>query len=499
VKSEIGTGGLVMRIAKKLTFGLFLSIALMGMLFYGPVLERGLSEKDCRVARHVVPEAGARAVTEDLPDVIERVVPAVVNISSKRIVETRAQHPFLSDPLFRQFFEDYFRRFDIPPEQIQENLGSGVIISRDGYILTNNHLVGQADEVLVTLPDKRQFDAEIVGTDRRTDVAVLKIETEDLPTIAIGDSDLLRLGEIVVAIGYPFRIGQTVTKGIVSALNRGNLQLVDYENFIQTDAAINPGNSGGALINANGELIGINTAILSRTGGSQGIGFAIPINMANGVKEKILRDGRVIRGWLGVLPQDLDPQMAELFDIDVTEGVVITEIVEGSPAEGGGMERDDIVVEYDGKQVRDSAAFRNMVAATDPGESIEVEIIRDGKRQELTIEIGEQEEPEGAATEEQTEAVSPLFTGVSLEVVEDYHRRRLELPRDMEGLLVTEVDPTSRAAEGGLAGGDVIIEINRRRVASIDDFNDIMDRSRKDKVLLLVYRGGQHFYIVVRS
>jgi len=446
--------------------------------------------------------AQAEPAPEQLPDVIERVVPAVVNISSKRVVQRQANHPYMSDPFFRRFFEDYFRRFDIPTEQVQTNLGSGVIVSDEGYILTNNHLVGDADEVLVRLPDKREYTAQIVGTDERTDVAVLKIEADDLPKVPIGDSDILRLGQTVIAIGYPFQVGQTVTKGIVSALNRGSLGLTQYENFIQTDAAINPGNSGGALINEQGELIGINTAILSRSGGNQGIGFAIPISMAKDVMEKILRDGRVIRGWLGVLPQDIDPQMAEFFDADVREGVVITEVVEDSPADKAGIERDDIVVAFDGKPVRDRAAFMNIVAAADPGKKVDVEIIRDGKKKHLTVEIGEREAGEVASGRMERDEISPLFTGVSLEVLEDYHRRRFEIPRDIQGLIVTEVDPSSKAAAGGLDAGDVIIEINRQKVTDIGDFNGILERSRKDKVLLLVYRPGRpggKIYLMIRS
>jgi serine protease Do len=489
---------LTMRINYKTTGGVLVLVVVAGMFLSGVIAGNRLPRGGFGFAS----VAHAQPVEEDLPDVIERVVPAIVNISSKRVVQAQEGHPYMSDPFFRRFFEDYFRRFDMPAEQVQTNLGSGVIVSSDGYILTNNHLVGNADEVLVRLPDKREFDAEIVGTDERTDVAVLKIKADNLPTVPIGDSDILRLGESVIAIGYPFSVGQTVTKGIVSALNRSNLRLTDYENFIQTDAAINPGNSGGALINTKGELIGINTAILSRTGGSQGIGFAIPISMANGVMEKILRDGRVIRGWLGVLPQDIDPQMAELFDTDVTEGVVITEVVDDSPAEKAGIERDDIVVTFDGKPVRDGRAFRNMVAATDPGRKIDIEIIRNGRTKRMTVEIGEQESGEVAADREEPVAVSPLFTGVSIEVVEDFHRRRFELPRGMEGLIVTEVGPASNAAESGLAVGDVIIEINRRKVKSIDDFQSILERSRKDIVLLLVYRPGRpggHVYLTIRS
>lgn len=490
-----------MKITWKTTGGMLALVVMAGMFLSGVFAgNRLLMTREVNLG--FSSQAYAAPVEENLPDVIERVVPAVVNISSKRVVQARTGRPYMSDPFFRRFFEDYFRRFDMPTEQVQENLGSGVIVSSEGYILTNNHLVGNADEVLVRLPDKREFDAEIVGSDERTDVAVLKIKADNLPTVPIGDSDILRLGESVIAIGYPFRVGQTVTKGIVSALNRGNLQLTQYENFIQTDAAINPGNSGGALINTRGELIGINTAILSRTGGSQGIGFAIPISMANGVMEKILRDGRVIRGWLGVLPQDIDPQMAELFDADVTEGVVITEIVEDSPAEEAGIERDDIVITLDGKPVRDGMAFRNMVAAIDPGRKVDIEVIRDGRTKRMTVEIGEQESGEVAADREEPEAVSPLFTGVSLEVVEDFHRRRFELPRGMEGIMVTEVEPASNAAESGLAAGDVIIEINRMKVASIEDFHSILKKSRKDKVLLLVYRPGRpggHIYLMIRS
>jgi serine protease Do len=488
-----------MRITWKAAGG-FLVLIITGMVLSGLIGGNRISGSNNGPG--IAYAAQTESMAEDLPDVIERVVPAVVNISSKRVVQSQAGHPYMSDPFFRRFFEDYFRRFDIPTEQVQTNLGSGVIVSSEGYILTNNHLVGNADEVLVTLPDKREFNAEIVGTDERTDVAVLKIRAEDLPTVPLGDSDILRLGQTVIAIGYPFQVGQTVTSGIVSALNRGSLGLTQYENFIQTDAAINPGNSGGALINARGELIGINTAILSRTGGNQGIGFAIPISMANGVMEKILRDGRVIRGWLGVMPQDVDPQMAELFDADVTEGVVITEVVEDSPAAKAGIERDDIVISFDGKPVRDGVAFRNMVAATDPGEKVDVEVIREGKTKHMTIEIGEQESGEIAADREKPEEVWPLFTGVSLEVVEDFHRRRFELPRDIEGLIVTEVEPASNAAESGLAVGDVIVEMNRRRVTNIDDFHNILERSRKDKVLLLVYRPGRpggHIYLMIRS
>ena len=477
-----------------------LVLLVMSVFLSGMVLENRLNRTTGSGGGHIVPIAHAQErFEEELPDVIERIVPAVVNISSKKVVEVRGSHPLMQDPFFRRFFEDYFNRYDLPRERVERNLGSGVIVSSDGYILTNNHLVGEADRVLVTFPDKREFDAEIVGSDPRTDVAVLKIEANDLPTVPIGDSDGLRLGQTVVAIGYPFGVGQTVTKGIVSATSRAGLRLVDYEDFIQTDAAINPGNSGGALINAQGELVGINTAILSRSGGSQGIGFAISINMARDVMEKIIEHGRVVRGWLGVAPQDLDPQMAELFGVEGADGVVVTQVVEDSPADKGGLEREDIIVRFGSEKVADSIAFRRIVANVEPGSSVEIEVLRDGKSKTLEVEIGELEEAVRQEEKWEDEDASPLFVGVSIEVLDDYRRRELNLPRDMNGLIVTEVDPTSSAAEAGLTEGDVIVEINRRNVNSIGDFNEIMERSREDKVLLLVYRGGGHSYIVIKS
>ena len=302
-----------------------------------------------------------------------------------------------------------------------------------------------------------------------------------------------------MAIGYPFGVGQTVTKGIVSATSRAGLRLTDYEDFIQTDAAINPGNSGGALINTRGELVGINTAILSRSGGSQGIGFAISINMAREVMEKIIKHGRVVRGWLGVAPQDLDQQMAELFEVEGTDGIVITQVVEDSPAEKGGLERDDIIIRFDDQEVQGVIAFRRIVANIEPGSSVEIEVLRDGKKKTLDVEIGELEEAGRQEERWEDDASSPLFVGVSIEVLDDYHRRDLDVPRELSGLIVTEVDPTSYAAEAGLSPGDVIVEINRRKVESIGDFNTVMERSRDDKVLLLVYRGGGHLYIVIKS
>lgn len=439
---------------------------------------------------------------EDIPDIIEKVVPAVVNISSKKVVTTEGGvPPFMSDPFLRRFFgDDWQRFFNIPRERVERNLGSGVIVTEDGFILTNNHLVEQAEEIEVVLLDEREFDAKIVGTDPRTDVAVLKIDASGLPTVPIGRSSDLRLGQVILAIGYPFGIGQTVTKGIISALGRSNLNLVDYENFIQTDAAINPGNSGGAMINTRGELIGVNTAILSSSGRNMGIGFAIPIDLANSVMESIIHHGRVIRGYLGVWLQDIDPQMAEEFGLEEARGVIISEVKDGGPADKGGVKAGDVVLTYQGKQVDDMTQFRNMVSTTEPGSKIDIGVFRERKEKRLSIDVGEYPDEEGESTEKKSEEVaSPLLLGVGLETLSNYYRRQLNIPSRIEGVIVTEIDENSPAAESGIAEGDVIIEVNRKPVRDLEDFKKIVSQSEKDRYLMFIYRRGRTFYRILKD
>jgi len=434
-------------------------------------------------------------------DIVEKAVPAVVNISSKKVVKTNVGvSPFFSDPLFRQFFGDeFFRRFNVPRERVERSLGSGVIVTSDGYILTNNHLVGKAEEVQVFLPDGREFDAKIVGTDPKSDVAVIKIDAKDLPTLPLGDSSKLRLGDVVLAIGYPFGIGQTVTMGIVSALGRSNLKIVDYEDFIQTDAAINPGNSGGALINTKGELVGINTAILSRSGGYQGIGFAIPINMAQTIMESIIKYGRVIRGWLGVVIQNMTPQMADVFGLKNAEGVIISDVQKDSPAEKGGIERGDVVISYNGKKVKNITKFREMVAGTKPGTKVEIVVLRDGKEKKLRVKIGEAPSKKEVASVTEGESGFPeVLKGLEFDDITSYYRKNFDIPDDVDGVVITGVSPGSRGAEAGLREGDVIIEVNRIRVRDMDDFTSALRRLKGNKVLLLVFRNGTHFYVLIR-
>ena len=430
---------------------------------------------------------------EELPDIIERVTPAVVNISSKRMVKTS----LTSDPYFRDFFRRFFR--DLPSERVQRNLGSGVIVDSKGYLLTSNHLVSEAEEIKVTLPDKREFDAEIVGTDSQSDVAVIKIEGENLPVLPTGNSDRLRLGQTVLAIGNPFSVGQSVTKGIVSALGR-TLQMpnINYQDFIQTDAAINPGNSGGALVNIRGELVGINTAIVSRSGGSQGIGFAIPINLATSIMESIIEHGYVVRGYLGVFPQNVSPGMASVFGLSGTDGALISEVAKDTPADKAGFKSGDVVVTFNGEKVKDSNEFRRMVADVTPGREVEVEIIRDGERKKLEVKIEERPGAEREAEEDHAGG-SQLFVGVGLRNLNDYLRNRLNIPDDIRGVVVTEISGTSPAAEAGLQEGDVIVEINRTRIENIEDMRDLLDSVDAKSVVVRIFRDDHYYYLEIED
>ena len=398
----------------------------------------------------------------------------------------------MDDPFWRRFFNG-------PSEQEQNNLGSGVIVSRDGYILTNNHLVGGAREVTVLLHDGRELEAEVVGADARSDVAVIKIEEGDLPEITLGSSAGLRLGETVLAIGYPFGIGETVTKGIISAQGRA-LKLVEYEDFIQTDAAINPGNSGGALINDKGELIGINTAIASRSGGSQGIGFAIPIDFARSIMEKLIKDGRVVRGYVGVYPDEVTADMVEYFDLQGKEGVLVTNVGADTPAEKAEIKRGDVIVEFDGKKITGVDQFRMLAADATPGEKVDVVLVREGRKKTVSLEVGEKPgEASGQAVEKNAEAISPLFLGVGLQNLRDEYRESLGLPDDVSGVIITDVQRGTPAAKAGLRRGDVIVEVDKKQIENLDDFRKVMDDYKKDKVMVVIFRGGGYFYTMIRK
>ena len=336
---------------------------------------------------------GVAGPTQPFIGVAKQVKAAVVNISSVKKPHTKREgergNSFFDDPLFRRFFGEEFERRMPAPRNREQGLGSGVIISSDGYIITNNHVVEQADVLTVALPDKRTFKATVVGTDPKTDLAVLKIDASNLPVLPWGDSAQLQVGELVVAVGNPFGLTQTVTMGIISAVGRANVGIVDYEDFIQTDAAINPGNSGGALANLKGELIGINTAIFSQSGGYMGIGFAIPSTMAKSIFQSLVTHGKVVRGWIGVSIQEVTPDLAKQFGTSETTGALVADVLEDSPASKAKFERGDIIINYNGASVRDPAHLRALVADTAPGTTVHVSVLRENTPKELRVKIEE--------------------------------------------------------------------------------------------------------------
>ncbi len=430
-----------------------------------------------------------------LAEVAESVKPSVVNISTTKVVTLR-EHPlrdFFDDPFFRRFFGDDF--FFGPKRKYKStSLGSGVIVREDGYILTNNHVIRDADEILVKLVDKREFKGKVIGTDPRTDLAVIKIDAKGLPAIKIGDSDALKVGELVMAIGNPFGLSHTITMGIVSAVGRSNVGVADYEDFIQTDAAINPGNSGGALVNVRGELVGINTAIFSTSGGYMGIGFAIPSNMARVVMESIIKYGKVIRGWLGVTIQDVTPEIAKHFGLKERAGALVTDVVKDSPADRAGFKRGDVIIEFDGRPVEDSRNLRNMVANTPPGTRVQVRVLRDGKERILNVVLGEFPEKVMA----RKGGYENVLKGVYVQDLTDDIRKKLDIPERVKGVIVTEIEPDSPAF-GVLKRNDVIQEVDRKPITSVDDYEKVVSEIGADEsVLLLVYREGGYIYITIK-
>ncbi len=435
-------------------------------------------------------------LSASLSEVADVVSPSVVNISTTRTV-SMGNNPFgelFNDPFFRRFFGDGFRPYGPKRKYKSSALGSGVIVSDDGYILTNNHVVKDADEIKVFLSDRREFKGKVIGTDPKTDLAVIKIDAQDLPAIKIGESDDLKVGEVVIAIGNPFGLNQTITMGIVSAVGRSNVGIADYEDFIQTDAAINPGNSGGALVNTRGELVGINTAIFSTSGGYMGIGFAIPSDMAKAVMQSIVKYGKVIRGWLGVTIQRLTPELAESFDIKEDKGALVTDVVKDSPADKAGFRRGDLIIEFDGKDVADETALRNMVANTPPGKTVQVRIVREGRERILTVTLGEYPETAMAGRAH----YSNVMSGVYVQELTPELRASLDIPGKVEGVLVSNVDEES-PAHGVLRRNDVIQEINRKAIKGLDDYREVVSKiGPDDGVLLLVYRAGGYIYVTIR-
>lgn len=419
-----------------------------------------------------------------LAPMLKQVNPAVVNISTYSTRET-SYNPLLNDPFFRKFFDipDQAQPQPEAPRKRQQSAGSGVIVDADdGIVMTNYHVIRNADEVNVSLVDGRSYEARIVGTDPELDIAILEIDATELTEVGFADSSLLEVGDFVVAIGNPFGLGQTVTTGIVSALGRSGLGIEGYENFIQTDASINPGNSGGALVNLKGELVGINTAIISPAGGNVGIGFAIPVNMAESSMRQIIKYGEVRRGRIGVGIQDITPDLRDAFDLGKGEfGVLVTHVLEESPAASAGIRSGDIIVEVDGKATHSSAQLRSRIGVREIGDEVQLTLLRNGDTLQLSVEIGA-----ARVQQAQVEELAPLLQGL-----------RIENNPDGDGVLVVAVAPNSAAAYSGLRAGDVIVGANRRSVYDLKSLQAALQLN-PTSVLLRVDRNGGSLFIVIR-
>jgi len=428
------------------------------------------------------PYLALESISNSIADIAEKVGPAVVNIDTVRMVNT--QFPFFEDPRSRRI---------IP----QKGAGSGFIINQEGYILTNEHVVRKADKIKITLSDGREFDGEVIGSDVTSDTAIVKIQADHLPTVTLGDSDKLRVGQIVIAIGNPYGLQQTVTMGVVSAKGRsipagtgGSI----YRNFIQTDTAINPGNSGGPLLNIGGEVVGINTAIIPY---AQGIGFAIPVNIAKRNIDDLINLGKVRRSWLGVYIQDVTPEIAEQFGLSEAKGVLVGDVIEGSPAEEAGMERGDVIVKVNDEEVNSPEELQDKIRGIEIGKKANVEIVRNGKEISFVVKIGEMPtlEEEG---EYPKEKVFSVQTGLKVEAVTSEIAKKLELPR-VEGLVITEVIPGSSADDMGLQSGDVILGANRMEMSSIDEWEGLINKLEPgDTLLLLLFRNQRTYYVPIK-
>ncbi len=464
---------------------------------------------------------GLAGFSGSIADVAERVVPSVVNLS---VTRARKEGPGQVDmrdldPMLRQFFfgpGGHGRGPGMPgsPRSPEHSLGSGVIVGADGLVLTSAHVVERADRVEVTLHDGREVDATVIGTDPRSDLAALRIDRKDatgLVALPMGDSTKLRLGEVVLAVGNPFGVGQTVTMGIVSGTRRSALGIVDYEDFIQTDAAINPGNSGGALVDMRGQLVGINTAILSRSGGNQGVGFAIPTSMIQPILKSLVATGKVTRGWLGVAIQELDRDLAQALGLKAGEGVLVADVEADTPAARAGLERGDVVRAIDGEKMTSSAALRNKVASIAPGTTARLEVLRDGKVRTVDVTLGTLPEDDKVADARArdgqrdsgdrgaVESEGDLLGGARLGALSPAMRRRLEVPSSVKGGVVIErVAPGSGAARLGLRPGDVVVEVDRKPVRSPGELRE-RSRAAKDDVVVVVIREGRSLYLAGRK
>ena len=448
-------------------------------------------------------ESRAPQFNQVFAEVAEKVVPTVVSIHSAKVEQVQFDpfDWFFGNPWDEQNPNQNPRQAPRQQERRIEGVGSGVIVSSDGYILTNNHVVEGSDDLTVTLSDNRELSAKIVGTDPPTDIAVIKVEgASNLPVAHLGDSDKLRIGEMVLAIGSPFQLSETVTMGIISALGRNRTYINDYENFIQTDAAINPGNSGGPLVDMNGSVVGINSAIYSRVGANNGVGFAIPINMAKEIIDVLLTEGHVSRGYLGVGINDIDTDVASSLKVDANSGALVVSVQDGTPAQKAGLTPYDIITHVNGERVKSSQELRNKVAMIKPGNKASFTVLRDGKEKSYTLTLadrdnyvnreGDNSSPEGESNSEKT--------GLTLHNITPDFAQRYNLDENISGVLILAVNPTGPGARARLREGDVILEANRQKVESVAEFNRIVATADTDTILLRVQRSGNAFLAALK-
>ncbi|MGD8394393.1 MAG: Do family serine endopeptidase [Candidatus Eiseniibacteriota bacterium] len=457
----------------------------------------GVTEESVTTARQL-----ADGLSAAFEHASEAVGPSVVPIFAEAVVSKQAGPPTLMLP-HGLFGDDFFRRFfgavpDGGAPRTVHSLGSGVVVSEDGYILTNNHVVDGASKLTVVLEDGSKHEARVVGTDPPSDLAVIQVDAEDLHPARLGDSEAIKVGQWVIAVGNPYQLLHTVTAGIISARGRSSIGLADYEDFIQTDASINPGNSGGALANLDGEVIGINTAISSPSGGNVGIGFAIPISMAHGIMEQLVENGSVSRGYLGLMPQDIDPALASALGLDTTRGVLVGDVPDEGPAAEAGMRRGDVILTYDGKTVDNSVHLRQLVADTAPGTTVTVGILRDGKEREIDIAVGHRPDEGQAATPHAAGSSGTREQlGLDLQTLTEDLARQLGVDLH-QGALVTGTRPGGPADEAGVRRGDVIEELDRQPVTSAADFDRIAAKLEPgQEVAVLIHRGQSSRYMAM--
>ncbi|RMG96935.1 MAG: Do family serine endopeptidase [Deltaproteobacteria bacterium] len=459
--------------------------------------DRAREGPEAKAARIAVERGGAARLTpleQAFHDAAEKVRPSVVSIATVRRIDPRKMGPMLPFGL----------PFGMPEGELeQRGLGSGVILDAAGHILTNNHVVAGADELEVHLADDRVLVAEVVGTDPKTDLAVIRVEAEDLVPATFGDSKSLQVGQWVLAVGSPFGLEQTVSAGIVSAVGRGSVGIVDYGDFIQTDAAINPGNSGGPLVDLSGRVVGINTAIASRTGGSNGVGFAIPTHMATDIAQRLVADGHIVRGWLGVFIADLTPDMAATFGLSRDEGVLVQDVLPDGPASKSKLEAGDIVVELDGRKVEDAATFRREIAALPPGHEARLTVVRDGKRKTITVTLGEL--PDEGPVADARPGRRKEGPGKRARKYESQGLTLRDLPAEVRkraglegGALIVKVEPGSRAARAGLRPRDVLLAVGGTKVRSARQAHDLLESAADDRpVRVRIRRGDARLFVAL--